>query len=140
MGGRGASSGAKGGKARNSNTTIKPIPGVKGSVFSSWSDVSGSSVNTIWTDGNVHGSLKNERGTVQVKGDKKDRFALLNAVNTAVVYLRGVNPENYTNREINKLNKDLQTIKNMGFDTPKIYAHRDETLVFVKRNLFTKGF
>lgn len=138
MGGRGGSSGLS--VRNNSNTQTKPIEGVKGSVFSSWNDVSRSSNNDIWTDGSVHAVLKNDKGTAQVKGDKKDRFALLNSVNTAVVHLRGVNPNDYTKREVTRLNRDLQSIKAMGFDTPKIYASFDETIVFAKRKLFTKNF
>lgn len=138
MGGRGSSSGMS--TKNSSNTRIKPIEGVVGSSFSSWVDVSHSSNNDIWTDGSVHGLLKNDKGSVQVKGDKKDRFALLDSVNTAVVHLRGIDPNNYTKREVTKLNKDLQTIRGMGFDIPKIHTQRDETIVYVKRKLFTKGF
>lgn len=138
MGGRGATSRMT---AHNtSNIQIKPLDGIEGSKFSSWIDVSRSSNNTIWTDGSVHGLLKNDEGSTHIKGDKKVRFALLNLVNTAVVHLRGIDPDNYTKRELTKLNNDLKAIKEMGFDTPKIHVQRDETIVYAKRKLFTKRF
>ena len=66
--------------------TIYSINGVKGSAATTWEDVSNSSPNTLWVDGKTpHALLKNEKGSVRVKGDKNDRYALLNAVNTAVV-------------------------------------------------------
>lgn len=138
MGGRGSSSGI--GARGNHNTQVNPIENVKGTVFASWLDVKNSSKNTIWTAGNVHAMLENDMGTVQVKGDKKDKFGLIDSVNTAVVHLRGIDPKNHTKREVTRLNKDLQAIKKMGYDTPKIHASRDETIVFVKRNRFTRNF
>lgn len=117
------------------------INGVEGAAFSSWSEVSKSSKNIIWTDGNVHALFTiPDGGSIQVKGDKKDKFALLNSVNTAIIHTRGINPNNYTKREVTKLNKTISEIKKMGFDTPKINCSRDETLIYAKRNRFTKAF
>lgn len=140
MGGRGSSSGttARGGTGSN----IKKIDGVKGTVFTTWADVNNSSPNDIWAEGGSrpHAILKNDRGTVQVSGDKKDKFGLLNSVNTASVHLRGIDHKNYTAREVNRLNKSLSQIRKLGFDTPKISINSDEVVVFAKRKLFTKNF
>lgn len=143
MGGRGSTSGvtAKSNIRTGKNDRITKIDGVKGAAFSSWNDVNSSSKNSIWTDGSVHGSFHNpDGGTVHVRGDKKDKFALLNSVNTAVVHTKGVDPNNYTKREVTALNKTISEIKKMGFDTPKIYSSWDETIIYAKRKRFTKKF
>lgn len=122
--------------------TVTSVPGVKGAVASTWEDVSNSSPNTLWVEGNVHAVLKNERGTVRIKGEKKDKYAILNSVNTAVIHIPSVSMnENFTKRDSTKINKELKAIKDYGFDTPKIATNRTgEVIVYAKRKRFTKDF
>lgn len=119
---------------------IRKIDGVKGAVPSTWEDVASASKNTIWTEGNSHALLSNGKGSVRIKGDKKDKFGILNNVNTAVVHIKSVSATP-TTREVNTMNKQLKQIRDMGFDTPKIATNRyGETIVYAKRKLFTKDF
>lgn len=137
MGGRGASSGiAKTATAKN----VRKIEGVTG-YFTDYRDVSSSSPNTIWigNTSNPHASLNNSEKSLHIKGNKKEPFALLENVNTAKVVLRAVGENNPT-RDVNRLNREIKEIKSYGFDVPKIYAGRDETVLYVKRKLFTKSF
>lgn len=142
MGGRGSSSGAAarggGGGVKNSSQNIKTIEGVKGTVFTSLADVLGSSPNTIWLDTGKrsHAVFSDGKRELAVKGDKNKDFSLLDNVNTGVVYLREANSGN--TREVNRLNSSLKTIRDMGFDTPKIFSGRYETIVYVKRLRFTR--
>lgn len=166
MGGRGGSSGSKGGGGGGAKMSIKEmlekgmtedeiiaerkrlglfkepkvnkIEGIKGSVATSWKDVNDSSLNHLYNEGTM--LLKNEKGSATVKGNKKDRFAHLELVNTAVVHLNGIDPQNYTKREVTRINKQLQAIRSMGFDTPKISVDFNEIVVYAKRKLFTKNF
>lgn len=117
---------------------VNKIEGVKGSVATSWKDVDDSSLNHLYNTGAI--LLKNEKGSVLVNGNKKDRFGNLELVNTAVVHLNGIDPQNYTKREVTRINKQLQAIRSMGFDTPKISVDFNEIVVYAKRKLFTKNF
>ena len=132
MGGRGGSSGivAKGNQ----------VAGIKGSVQTTWKEVSNSSPNDIWATSKPHAVLKNEQGTVQVRGEKTDRYALLNSVNTAVVHIDGIDTKNPSARDIAKINRSISEIKSMGFDTPLINISFSETVIFAKRKRFTKNF
>ncbi len=75
-----------------------------------------------------------------VKGEKKDKLALLNSVNTAIVHTRGIDHNNYSKREVTRLNQTITEIKKLGFDTPSTYVSGDETLIYAKRKRFTKKF
>ena len=132
MGGRGGSSGivAKGNQ----------VVGISGAVQTNWKDVSNSSPNDIWATSKPHAVLRNEQGTVQVKGEKSDRYALLNSVNTAVVHIDGIDTKNPSARDISKINQSISEIKSMGFDTPLINISYSETVIFAKRKRFTKNF
>lgn len=132
MGGRG-SAGGKG-------AIVNQVSGIKGSVQTTWKEVSSSSPNDIWANSKPHAVLKNEQGTVQVKGEKADRYALLNSVNTAVVHIDGIDTKNPSTRDISKINKSISEIKSMGFDTPLINISFSETVIFAKRKRFTKKF
>lgn len=117
---------------------IRKIEGVRGSVADTWEAVQSSSPNEIFASGSA--TLSNDRGTVRVRGDKKDRFGVLNGVNTAVVHLDGVSGSP-TKREVAKINKQLKQIRDMGFDTPLIATNKSgETIVYAKRQRFTKNF
>ena len=117
---------------------VRKIDGVRGVASDTWENVSKASKNVVFESGSA--LLTNDSGTARVKGDKKDKFAILNAVNTAVVHLSGVS-ETPSKREVAKINKQLKQIRDMGFDTPSIAANRSgETIVFVKRLRFTKNF
>lgn len=137
FGGRGASSGIGSKPAKN----VRTVDGIRGSVFSTFSDVSSSSQNTIWIENTSrpHAMLKFDNKTIQVKGSKKEKYGLLDKVNTAVVYLSGISEGNPT-REVNRLNKHLNEIRALGFDIPKINVGRDETIAYVKRILFTRQY
>lgn len=141
MGGRGGASSAAA-KGGGNSPKIKTIDGIKGSLFSTWADVNKSSLNHIWAEDvyRPHALLKNDSGSLMISGDKKDKFGLLNNVNTAVIHLRGIDPDNYKNREVNRLNNNLKEIKRIGFDIPKISVSRNETIIYAKRYRFTKEF
>ena len=132
MGGRGGSSGivAKGNQ----------VAGISGAVQTNWKEVSNSSPNDIWATSKPHAVLRNEQGTVQVKGEKSDRYALLNSVNTAVVHIDGIDTKNPSERDISKITTSISEIKSMGFDTPLINISYSETVIFAKRKRFTKNF
>lgn len=137
MGGRGSSSGISENKSKKS---VRKIEGISG-YFTTYADVAKSSKNTIWIANTKvpHASLNTDEKSVHIKGNKKNPYALLENVNTAKVVLSGVNKDNPT-REVNKLKKQINEIKSLGFDVPKIYVGSDESFVFVKRKLFTKYF
>lgn len=141
MGGGSGGGGSTGGKA-SSGQRVNKIDGVNGTTFTSYQDIMSKSKNTIWAEDTArpHGIFENERGSVSVSGDKKDRFALINSVNTAIVHVRHISPDSYTKRDVTKLNNTIKTIKNMGYDTPLTYTDNSETLIYVKRNRFTKNF
>lgn len=132
-----------GGSASTPNVAkVNKIDGVNGTTFTSYQDIMSKSKNTIWAEDTArpHGIFENERGSVSVSGDKKDRFALINSVNTAIVHVKHISPNSYTKRDVTKLNSTIKTIKNMGYDTPLTYTDNSETLIYVKRNRFTKNF
>lgn len=137
-------SGGGGGSASTPNVEAKvnKIDGVNGTVFTSYQDIMSKSKNTIWAEDTArpHGIFENERGNVSVSGDKKDRFALIDSVNTAIVHVKHISPNGYTKRDVTKLNSTIKTIKNMGYDTPLAYTDNTETLIYVKRHRFTKEF
>lgn len=119
MGGRG---GAGGGTATTKNN-VRTVQGVSvGSrLFARENDVAKLSQNTIWIENTStpHAVLKNSQGTVQVQGNKKDKYGILENVNTAVVHLSGVDRSTPT-REVTKLNKQLNEIRSRGFDVQRI--------------------
>jgi len=86
-------------------------------LFARENDVAKLSQNTIWIENTStpHAVLKNSQGTVQVQGNKKDKYGILENVNTAVVHLSGVDRSTPT-REVTKLNKQLNEIRSRGFD------------------------
>lgn len=126
--------GSGGGGAASSK--INRIQGVNGTSFTTYSEISGKSPNTIWAEdtSRPHAVFSNEQGSVRVSGEKTDRFALVNSVNTAVVHIKHIDPDNYNKRDVTRLNKTIELIKNMGYDTPLAYTDKTETLIYVKRN------
>lgn len=54
-------------------------------LFARENDVAKLSRNTVWIENTnrPHAVLKNSQGTVQVQGDKKDKYGILENVNTA---------------------------------------------------------
>lgn len=139
MGGRG---GAGGGTSATKNN-IRTVQGVSvGSrLFAKESDVAKLSQNTIWVENTStpHAVLKNSQGTVQVQGDKKDKYGILENVNTAVVHLSGVDRSTPT-REVTKLNKQLNEIRSRGFDVQRISVGEYESVAYIKRKLSTRAF
>lgn len=140
MGGGGSASGTS--TMKNSQPKINKIDGISGTTFTSYQDIMSKSNNTIWAEDTArpHAVFSNDQGSVRVQGDKSDRFALLNSVNTAIVHVRHISPDNYSKRDVTRLNSTIKTIKNMGYDTPLTYTDNSETLIYVKRNRFTKNF
>lgn len=104
-------------------------------------DVSKLSKNTIWIDNTSRpfASIKTDRGEVQINGDKKDKYGLLEKVNTAVVHTVGISSDSPA-REVSALNRRLSEFRSLGFDVQRINVGRDESLVYIKRKLFTKEF
>lgn len=139
MGGRG---GADGGTATTKNN-VRTVQGVSvGSrLFARENDVAKLSQNTIWIENTStpHAVLKNSQGTVQVQGNKKDKYGILENVNTAVVHLSGVDRSTPT-REVTKLNKQLNEIRSRGFDVQRISVGEYESVAYIKRKLFTRAF
>ena len=139
MGGRG---GAGGGGATTKNN-VRTVQGVSvGSrLFAKESDVAKLSQNTVWLENtsNPHALLKNSQGEVHVKGDKRDKYRILENVNTAVVHLSGVDKSNPA-REVTKLNKQLGEIRSRGFDVQRISVGEFESVAYIKRKLFTRSF
>ena len=139
MGGRG---GAGGGSVTTKNN-VRTVQGVSvGSrLFAKESDVAKLSQNTVWLENTStpHALLRNSQGAVQVKGDKRDKYGILENVNTAVVHLSGVDKSNPT-REVAKLNKQLGEIRSRGFDVQRISVGEFESVAYIKRKLFTRSF
>lgn len=142
MGGRGGAGGVNSNVTRRS-TSARKVPGVSVGerLFAQESEVAKLSVNTVWVENTntPHAVLKNSQGTVQIRGEKKDKYGLLDNVNTAVVHLSGVDRGNPT-REITKLNKQLGEIRSRGFDVQRISVGEFESVAYIKRKLFTRSF
>lgn len=143
MGGRGGASGRGGGHPKSKAASVRTVRGVSVGerLFATETEVAKMSQNTIWAENTStpHALMKNSRGTVQVVGNKKDKYGLLENVNTAVVHISGIDRGNPT-REIAKVNKQLGEIRSRGFDVQRVSIGEYESLVFVKRKLFTKEF
>ena len=137
FGGRGSSSGL----TNKNMPQVRKIDGITGSVFSTYSETSKESKNSIWIENTSrpHANIKTEKGEMHLQGNKKDKYSLLDKVNTAVVHISGVEKDN-PKREVTKLNKQLKTIRDLGFDIPRITVGYDETIAYVKRNLFTRQY
>lgn len=139
MGGRGGS-GRIQERPRNG---ARMVPGVSVGerLFATESEVAKMSQNTIWVENTntPHALLKNSRGSVQIQGSKKDKYGLLENVNTAVVHLSGVDRSN-PHREVTKLNKQLGEIRSRGFDVQRISVGEYESVAYIKRKLFSKSF
>lgn len=137
MGGRGRASGL----AQQPTKNVRTVEGIRGSVFSTYSEVTKESPNTIWiaNTNRPHAQIKHDGKVIQMQGDKKDRFGLLDKVNTAVVHLSGISKGD-PKREVTTLNKQLNEIRAIGFDIPRINVASDETIAYVKRKLFTRQF
>ncbi len=139
MGGRGGAGGGIG--ATKNNVRIVQGVSVGSRLFAKESDVAKLSQNTVWIENTntPHAVLKNSRGSVQVKGDKKDKYGLLENVNTAIVHLSGVD-RSTPKREVTRLNKQLREIRSRGFDVQRISVGEFESVAYIKRKLFTRGF
>lgn len=139
MGGRGGS----GGRAVKRSGNVRKVPGLSigERLFAQENDVAKLSLNTVWIENTntPHAVLKNGSGTTQVRGDKKEKYGLLEHVNTAVVHLSGVDRSNPT-REITKLNKQLGEIRSRGFDVQRISVGEFGSVAYIKRKLFTRSF
>jgi len=135
MGGRGSSSGAGKSSSAKSKSTSPSIKGVEGVVFSEYTSVASQSDNTLWAESTSvpHALVKIGGGSVNVTGEKKDKFGLLKNLDSAIVHLNGIDPGNYTDREVKRLNSSLNSIRNMGFETTKINASWSSTIVAVKK-------
>lgn len=135
MGGRGGSSGI------TSKTNTRKVDGIRGSVFSTFSEVKKESPNTIWiaNTNRPHALIKDGKREIHLQGDKRNKYGLLDSVNTAVVHLSGIDSGN-PKREVNRLNKQLSEIKSLGFDVPRINVGIDETVAYVKRKLATRRY
>ena len=135
MGGRGGSSGI------TSKTNARKVDGIRGSVFSTFSEVKKESPNTIWiaNTNRPHALIKDGKREMHLQGDKRNKYGLLDSVNTAVVHLSGIDSGN-PKREVNRLNKQLSEIKSLGFDVPRINVGTDETVAYVKRKLATRRY
>lgn len=114
---------------------------MRGSVFSTYAEVVKESANTVWiaNTNRPHAIIKTENGKMHLQGDKRDKYSLLDRVNTAVVHLSGIDPGD-SKREVDRLNKQLSEIKSLGFDVPRINVSKDETVAYVKRKLFTRRY
>lgn len=146
MGGRGGSGGAAAGAAARKGKGTNPVRTVNGlsmgeRLFAAESDVSKMSPNTIWMENTntPHALLKNSTGTAQVRGSKRDKYSLLEHVNTAVVHLSGIDRGD-PKREVTKLNKQLSEIRSRGFDVQRISVGELESVAYIKRKLFSRGF
>ena len=139
MGGRG-SAGESIGAAKNDARTVQGVS-VGSRLFAKESDVAKLSQNTVWVENTrtPHAVLKNSQGTVQIQGDKKDKYSILENVNTAVVHLSGVDRSTPA-REVTRLNKQLGEIRSRGFDVQRISVGEFESVAYIKRKLFTKAF
>lgn len=137
FGGRGGASGF----VKSKVAQVREVEGIKGSVFSTYSETTKESKNSIWIENTnrPHAIIKTEKGEMHIQGDKKDKYFLLDKVNTAVVHLSGVEKGD-PKREITKLNKQLKNIRDLGFDIPRITVGHDETIAYVKRKLFTREY
>lgn len=139
MGGRGGSGEA----AVQRSGNVRKVQGVSvgGAAFAPENEVAKLSPNTVWIENTStpHAVLKNSQGIAQVRGDKKDKYGLLERVNTAVVHISGVDRSNPT-REITKLNKQLGEIRSRGFDVQRISVGEYESVAYIKRKLFTRSF
>lgn len=137
FGGRGSTSGLN----QTKTVYVRKVEGVTGSVFSTYSDTFKESKNSIWIENTnrPHGVIKTSKGEMHLQGDKKDKYSLLDKVNTAIVHLSGVGKDN-PKREITRLNKQLKNIRDLGFDVPRITVGHDETIAYVKRNLSTRQY
>lgn len=109
-------------------------------MFSTYSEVKKESKNTIWTENTnrPHAVIHTDKGEMHLIG-KKDKYKLLDNVNTAVVHLSGIGRGD-SKRDVNKLNKQLNEIKTLGFDIPRISVENDETIAYIKRKLFTRRY
>lgn len=139
MGGRGSSGGSKIEKSKD----VRTVHGVSVSerLFAKESDISKMSPNTIWIENtsNPHAILRNSLGSTQIRGDKKDKYGLLENVNTAVVHISGVD-RSEPKREVTRLNKQLSEIRSRGFDVQRISVGEYESVAYIKRKLFTRAF
>lgn len=143
MGGRGSSGGSSKSASKSTTKNVRKVSGVSvgENLFSTYSEVSKLSKNTIWID-NVkrpHGVFKADGKEIHLTGDKKDKYGLLDKVNTAVVHTVGISSDS-TKREITALNKRLKEFRDIGFDIQRINVSRDESIVYIKRKLFTRRF
>lgn len=120
---------------------VRKVEGIRGSVFSAYSEVTKSSKNTIWIENTnrPHAVIRTDKGELHLTGNKKDKYKLLDNVNTAVVHLSGIDRGD-SKRDINRLNKQLNEIKTLGFDVPRINVGTDETIAYIKRKLFTRRY
>ena len=135
MGGRGGSSGI------SPISSVRKVEGIRGSVFSTFSEVAKKSPNTIWiaNTNRPHALFKDGKKELHLQGDKRNKYGLLDHVNTAVVHLSGIDSGD-AKREVSRLNKQLSEIKSLGFDIPRINVSRDETVAYVKRKLATRRY
>ena len=138
MGGRGGAGGIA--ATKNNVRTVQGVS-VGSRLFARENDVAKLSQNTVWIENTnrPHAVLKNSQGTVQVQGDKKDKYGILENVNTAVVHLSGIDRSAAT-REVTKLNKQLNEIRSRGFDVQRISVGEYESVAYIKRKLFTRAF
>ena len=134
---------SKRGSGSSAKKQIRVVNGVDiGSrLFGEYSEVTKLSQNTIWIENTSrpHAVLKNKNRTVQIQGDKKDKYGLLDNVNTAIVHLSGID-KSTPKREVTKLNKQLSAIRSMDFDVQRINVGDFETIAYIKRKLFTREF
>lgn len=135
MGGRGGSSGI----APKSN--VRKVDGIRESVFSTFSEVKKESPNTVWiaNTNRPHALIKDGKKEMHLQGDKRNKYGLLDSVNSAVVHLSGIDSGD-SKREVSRLNKQLSEIKSLGFDVPRINVGTDETVAYVKRKLATRRY
>jgi hypothetical protein len=135
LGGRGGSSGI------TSKSGVRKVDGIRGSVFSTFSEVTKQSQNTIWiaNTNRPHALIKDGKKEMHLQGDKRNKYGLLDNVNAAVVHLSGIDSGD-SKREVSRLNKQLSEIKSLGFDVPRVNVGRDETVVYVKRKLATRRY
>lgn len=134
MGGRGAA-----GTTKTTGARIVTGVSIGKRLFAKESDVAKMSPNVIWAfnTSTPHALLKNSSGSTQIRGDKKDRYSLLEHVNTAIIHLSGVD-RSVPKREITVLNKQLSEIRSRGFDVQRISVGEFESVAYIKRKLFTR--
>lgn len=139
MGSRGASGSALTAKTNGARLVAGVSIGQR--LFAKASDVAKMSPNVIWAfnTNTPHALLKNSSGTTQIRGDKKDRYSLLEHVNTAIIHLSGVD-RSEPKREVTVLNKQLSEIRSRGFDVQRISVGEYESIAYIKRKLFTRSF